>query len=73
MSPQQQATKSEPVAVTEKGTPVFRAVNFELYTKPVGGMKILAYAGTAAFAGIIGYMTYQKHQQERSVSQPASV
>ncbi|KAK9797788.1 hypothetical protein WJX73_004137 [Symbiochloris irregularis] len=51
---------SEPLATTAQGTPVFKALNFELYAKPTAPMRLLAVAGTATFVGFIGYMYYQK-------------
>ncbi|KAK9831168.1 hypothetical protein WJX74_005858 [Apatococcus lobatus] len=57
--------QSEPVT-TQGGSGPFRALNFELYTKPVGKMKVLAYVGSAAAAGILGYMVIQKQEIQRS-------
>lgn len=43
---------------TEHGTGFFRTFNFELYTKPEGRNKVLAYIGSTAFLGIMAYYTF---------------
>jgi hypothetical protein len=43
---------------TEWGSPVFRTLNFELYTKAEGSNKTAAYIGSSVFLGIMGYFTY---------------
>lgn len=48
----------EEVATTQWGAPAFRVLNFELYTKPTGWNRVLAYAGTTIFVGIMGYWTF---------------
>ena len=52
---------------TQWGSPVFRAVNFELYTKPEGRNKTAAYVGSSIFLGIMAYFTWMG-----SDSQPAA-
>lgn len=55
-----QAIKQQPeYVVAQEGSRAFRAFNFELYAKPTGNMRILAYAGSAAFLGVIAYFTFQ--------------
>lgn len=46
------------VATTKWGSPVFRTLNFELYTKPTGWNRVLAYTGSTVFLGIMGYWTF---------------
>jgi hypothetical protein len=48
----------EQVVVTQTGSSVFRAVNFELYAKPTGWNKVMAYAGSALFVSIAAYWTF---------------
>jgi hypothetical protein len=46
------------VATTRWGSSVFRTLNFELYAKPQGWNKVMAYVGSAAFVGVMGYITF---------------
>lgn len=48
----------EDVATTKWGSPAFRVLNFELYTKPTGWNRLLGYTGTTVFLGIMGYWTF---------------
>lgn len=49
---------------TEQGTGFFRTFNFELYAKPEGRNKVLAYIGSSAFLGIMAYYTFGFADQE---------
>ena len=40
--------------------------------KPTGIMRLLAYTGTAAFAGILGYMYWEKQRLEVAQQQQAA-
>jgi hypothetical protein len=50
------------VVTTQWGSPAFRVLNFELYAKPTGWNKVLAYAGSTAFVGIMAYLTFSDGQ-----------
>ena len=57
---------------TQWGSPAFRVLNFELYTKPEGRNRIAAYIGSSAFVGILGYFTYIGWQADQA-RQPSKV
>ncbi|KAK9828506.1 hypothetical protein WJX72_000450 [[Myrmecia] bisecta] len=65
-SPPAKKPPADDFVVTQSGSRGFRALNFELYAKPTGRMRLLAYVGTTAFVGFLGYMTYQKRQIEQA-------
>jgi energy-converting hydrogenase Eha subunit G len=54
----QRTRGEEEVATTKWGSPVFRAINFELYAKPTGWMKVFAFAGSGLFVGVATYFTF---------------
>ena len=60
------------MAVTQDGTSVFRAVNFELYARPEGRNKIVAYVGSGVFLSIMCYFTYMGSVEEAPASKPAA-
>ena len=53
-------------SAARQGTGVKNSSAWMPLQKPVGKMKVLAYVGSAAAAGILGYMVIQKQEMQRT-------
>lgn len=53
-----------------RSTTFFRLTNFELYARPNKFVMSIGLASLAISIGLVGYMYYEKHQQEEEFGAP---